>query len=148
MATADMIRLELPKITITDATPTSTSLECTANQLTLGADLNEDANSFCDPDGLGEAYFELAAGISIDFLNAMLDNAKTYVDAEIIMHREKASPAAENWVFAGKVWVPTLAMVINAAVRGYTRETIRFESRGESWTVDKGAGPVAIPGWR
>lgn len=148
MATADLIRLELPKITITDAGLTETSMECMANQLTLGAEIEEESNSFCDPDGIGEAFFEIAAGVSIDFLNAMLDNAKTYVDAEIIMHREQASPSTENWVFAGKVWVPVLTTVINASVRGYTREPVRFRSRGEAWTVDKGAGPVAIDGWR
>ena len=154
MASSDMIRLELPKITFTPYddlgdldTANAVSVECMANQLTLGGEAQADANSFCDPDGVGEPYVELAAGVSVDWLNLILDNTKTYMQAEIIFHRERPSPSTTNWIWKGNIYVPILQMVLNSAVRGYTRESVRFDSRGEAWQVDKGAGFVNVDGW-
>lgn len=149
MATSTLIRLENPKIDFTDreVTPVTTSLECMANQLNFGATIEDAANSFCAPNGLGEAFVEIAIGTSIDWLQFVIDNTNSFVDAVITFDSTVASPAAENWVWAGPLWVGTLTTVLNAEVRGYTRETVRFESRGQSWTYDAGAGPLPIPGW-
>lgn len=149
MATSTLIRLENPLIVFTnrEVTPVVTSLECMANQLNFGAVIEDAANSFCDPNGLGEAFVEIAVGTSIDWLEFVLANTNTFVDAEITFDSANTAPAAENWVWAGPLWVGTLTTVLNAEVRGYTRETVRFESRGQSWTYDDGSGPVPVPGW-
>lgn len=143
-----LIKLDLPQVKLTDADGNETSLECMSNQLNFGAVVDDASASFCKPGGTGEAFVEVAAGTSIDWLEMMLGNVNTYVDCALVGHRELPSPSATNWLWAGKLWVPVLTTVFNSAIAGYTRETVRFDSRGQSWTHDKGAGPIAIPGWR
>lgn len=144
---ATMIRLENPLIELTDGVTTYTVSDMT-NSLNFGAEVDDESASFDNPNGVGEAFIEITAGASVDVFNMMLDNVNTYVDATVVPDKGVAYPSATNWTWAGKVWVPVLTEVLNASIRGYTRTTVRFESRGQAWTVDKGAGPVAVDGWR
>lgn len=144
---ATMIRLENPQIDLSDGVTTYVVSDMT-NSLFFGAETDDASASFDNPNGVGEAFIEIGAGVSVDYLNMMLDNVNTFVDATVVPDKSVTSPTATNWVYAGKVWVPVLTEVLNASIRGYTRTTVRFESRGQAWTVDKGAGPVTIDGWR
>lgn len=128
----------------TIATPIE--LECNANGFKIGFENNDDEATFCEPNGVPEAYFELSDAVQSWGTDGLEKKVREYVNQFVTLtfKPDKDAAASDDNPWVTGVGRVTRFDFFDGVIKGATTFVLRIDSEGRTWSKEDTDGVVAF----